>query len=124
MDNDEDAAAPDPVVDTEHEDVILRRLSRRIRGARSNPSPKRLHSAFLVSNAEYFWDRHLRDLVNDALGLGVARAKGLAPFGEVIGEAFSTTRYLLAGYIQLAGKMNDLALSKWMPQSHRTAPKV
>lgn len=124
MVNGEDSAAPDPLVDTEHEDVILRRLSRRIRGARSNPSPKRLHSAFLVSDAEYFWDRHLRDLVNDALGLGIARARGLAPFGEVIGDAFATTRYLLAGYIQLAGKMNDLALSKWMPQSHRTAPKV
>lgn len=124
MNNGEDAVAPDPVVDTKDEDVILRRLSRRIRGARSNPSPKRLHSAFLVSDAEYFWDRHLRDLVNDALGLGVARARGLAPFGEVIGEAFATTRYLLAGYVQLAGKMNDLALSKWMPQSHRTAPKV
>lgn len=119
-----DAGASDPVDDSEHEDVILRRLSRRIRGARSSPSPKRLQSAHLVSDAEYFWDRHLLDLVNDALGLGVARARGLAPLGELIGEAFAMTRYLLAGYIQVAGKVNDLALSKWMPKSHRAAPKV
>lgn len=116
--------APNPSVDAEHEDLIMERLARRIRGARSNPSPKRTEARYLLSDPEYFWDRHLGDLVKDALKLGVARARGLAPFGELIGETFATTRYLLAGYVQLAGEMNDLALSKWMPQSPRTAPKI
>lgn len=31
---------------------------------------------------------------------------------------------MLAGYVPLAGELNDLALSQWMPQSPRTAPKI
>jgi len=77
-----------------------------------------------MTRTEDFWDRHLGDLVNDALGLGLARADGLEPFGKLLGKAFGTTRYLSAGYVQLAGHVNNMALGPWMPESSRTSPKV
>jgi hypothetical protein len=108
----------------EHEDDILARVSRRISGAQ-NYEPRRLEQGeYFVSDTEDFWDRHLADLVNDTLGLGIARSGGLAPFGELIGNTFGTTRLLLAGYVQLGGHVNNLALSDWMPTSPRTSPKI
>lgn len=114
----------DPWPGAEDEDVIFARLARRIRAARGNPSRKHLQSEHFVTQQEEYWGRHLGDLVNEALLLGIARADGLSSFGTSIGEAFSTTRFLLAGYVQLAGYVNDLALRKWIPASARTAPKV
>jgi len=77
-----------------------------------------------TERASGFPDRRLADLVNDTLALGIARSGGQAPFVELMGKAFGTTRLLLAGYVQLAGHVNNLALSDWMPTSSRTSPKV
>jgi hypothetical protein len=116
----ESAERPTP----EHEDAILTRISRRIKGARTHKPRRREKGDYFVSDTEDFWDRHLADLVNDTLGLGIARSEGLAPFGELMSKAFGTTRFLLAGYVQLGGHVNNLALNDWMPTSPRMSPKI
>ena len=108
----------------EHEDVIFARLSRRIRGALANPSSKYLERSFLTTPTQDFWDRHLEDLVSDCIGLGFARFRGLTGFSNLLSTAFDATSPLLMGYIQLAGHVNNLVLTKWMPESRRTAPKI
>ena len=84
----------------------------------------RSQGPYYVSETESFWDRNLSALVNDTLGLGVARLHGLRPFGDLMRQAFGTTSYLVGGYLQLSGYINNMVVSKWMPENPRTEPKI
>lgn len=106
------------------EDVIFARLKRRIRGAQANPSTKYLERPYVTTATQDFWERHLKDLVNDSLGLGFSRFQGLADFRDLLHHVFETASPLLMGYLQLAGHVNNQALTDWMPESRRTAPKI
>lgn len=108
----------------ENDDEILARITRRIRSSMANPSRNHLRGPYLQSVPEEFWNRKLDDLVRDGLGLGLVRMNGLGDFKNVLGSVFSVTSPLLMGYIQVAGHVNNLALTRWMPTSRRTAPKV
>ncbi len=118
--NDEGQSEPIP----EDEDAILTRMARRIRGAQSNPSPKRLEREYLVTDQEDFWDRNLNTLVLETLRLGLARFRGLSNVEAVMTSVFQTTSPLLMGYIQLGAHVNNLALTSWMPANSLPAAKV
>lgn len=107
-----------------HEDVVLSRLARMICGGLADPVRQDDDAEYFASGEELFWDLHFNDLVNDVVGLGLARGRGLAPFRDLMGEAFAGTYPIAMGYVTLAGHINNLALTEWMPESSRTAPKV
>lgn len=106
------------------DEQALDRLKRRIRSAvayRARPSTQ---TRYWIDYPFEFWDRHLNELVNDGLELGVARGKGLHPIESLLGRAFQFATPMIFGYVQLAGRLNDRALGDWKPASSRTQPKV
>ena len=121
-----DATKPDSEdgYTSESNEAIIARMERRIRSARANRPRRQIQRDYIYTHAEDFWDRHLGDLVNDGLSLGLARRQGLQPLGEILHDAFEYAAPLTLGYIQLGGYINNLALTSWKPESPRTRPKV
>ncbi|SKK68308.1 Uncharacterised protein [Mycobacteroides abscessus subsp. bolletii] len=107
------------------ESEILARVTRRIRGAMAHPPKSRITRPYFVTRTEDFWERHLADLVNDSLAMGIARYQGINPIGELIYQAFQSFAPLLQGYIGLGAHVNNLALTRWRPANRlQVAAKI
>lgn len=110
--------------DVDPEAQVFARLERRIRGAITHPPASLKRRPYLVTYAEDFWERHLQDLVNDGIELGLGRIAGLRPITEILNQAFSPFSVQLQGYLDLSAYANNLALKRWRPSKEPVQSKI